>query len=102
MFRSLHWSSYLNDGQLGVSPAPAMPPEERRARIAPPSPHSRFCSPDRLDPSLMPSAFSPSCVPETPLGGRCASLSPPFGRLHRSEEHTSELQSPDHLVCRLL
>src|SRR5258708_31749634 len=23
-------------------------------------------------------------------------------RLTRSEEHTSELQSPDHLVCRLL
>src|SRR5258708_23168728 len=23
-------------------------------------------------------------------------------RDHRSEEHTSELQSPDHLVCRLL
>src|SRR5258708_26381086 len=27
-----------------------------------------------------------------------ASLAPPW----RSEEHTSELQSPDHLVCRLL
>src|SRR5258708_19160350 len=33
---------------------------------------------------------------------------PPLGRLQlvpqraRSEEHTSELQSPDHLVCRLL
>src|SRR5215216_7597905 len=26
----------------------------------------------------------------------------PADRLHRSEEHTSELQSPDHLVCRLL
>src|SRR5258708_16651902 len=28
----------------------------------------------------------------------------PFGELGqaRSEEHTSELQSPDHLVCRLL
>src|SRR5260364_241175 len=27
----------------------------------------------------------------------------PRGRCtHRSEEHTSELQSPDHLVCRLL
>src|SRR5258708_26153105 len=31
----------------------------------------------------------------------------PSGQLHRrlldrSEEHTSELQSPDHLVCRLL
>src|SRR5258708_31667519 len=24
------------------------------------------------------------------------------GRTARSEEHTSELQSPDHLVCRLL
>src|SRR5258708_40075075 len=25
-----------------------------------------------------------------------------FWHNHRSEEHTSELQSPDHLVCRLL
>src|SRR5258708_38994665 len=25
-----------------------------------------------------------------------------FGEQYRSEEHTSELQSPDHLVCRLL
>src|SRR5258708_11616644 len=25
-----------------------------------------------------------------------------FRRIMRSEEHTSELQSPDHLVCRLL
>src|SRR5258708_24070833 len=25
-----------------------------------------------------------------------------FSRMIRSEEHTSELQSPDHLVCRLL
>src|SRR5207244_5896032 len=24
------------------------------------------------------------------------------GHIDRSEEHTSELQSPDHLVCRLL
>src|SRR5258708_27005457 len=27
---------------------------------------------------------------------------PRMGRRIRSEEHTSELQSPDHLVCRLL
>src|SRR5688572_32007175 len=27
---------------------------------------------------------------------------PPRGRLHRSEEHTSELQSQSNLVCRLL
>src|SRR5207244_13614609 len=25
-----------------------------------------------------------------------------YSRPNRSEEHTSELQSPDHLVCRLL
>src|SRR5258708_13514600 len=30
-------------------------------------------------------------------------LNHPYGRpVIRSEEHTSELQSPDHLVCRLL
>src|SRR5258708_15274533 len=32
----------------------------------------------------------------SPSGGVSPSQSP------RSEEHTSELQSPDHLVCRLL
>src|SRR5258708_10251623 len=34
----------------------------------------------------------------------CAVKAPGFGdrRKARSEEHTSELQSPDHLVCRLL
>src|SRR5258708_9543246 len=31
------------------------------------------------------------------LGHHCA-----VAHLKRSEEHTSELQSPDHLVCRLL
>src|SRR5258708_31786448 len=34
---------------------------------------------------------------------RCLVASPVFPTLtERSEEHTSELQSPDHLVCRLL
>src|SRR5574344_2010467 len=38
-------------------------------------------------------------------GGKLASKAPheDYGaELCRSEEHTSELQSPDHLVCRLL
>src|SRR5258708_18739145 len=43
---------------------------------------------------LRPSLFRASCAA---LGVLLASL----GTL-RSEEHTSELQSPDHLVCRLL
>src|SRR5258708_9813547 len=37
--------------------------------------------------------------------GVCGSSPGPGGvtsRTPRSEEHTSELQSPDHLVCRLL
>src|SRR5258708_10541618 len=33
---------------------------------------------------------------------RATPASPRRPRQHRSEEHTSELQSPDHLVCRLL
>src|SRR5438552_5994964 len=37
--------------------------------------------------------------------GLCLSSCPTYEELKvemRSEEHTSELQSPDHLVCRLL
>src|SRR5258708_30758119 len=39
-----------------------------------------------------------SCARRTGCRGSCGSR--PGGS--RSEEHTSELQSPDHLVCRLL
>src|SRR5258708_21821017 len=46
--------------------------------------------------------FSPRSLRSTMAPGRWpASRSVP-GSWHRSEEHTSELQSPDHLVCRLL
>src|SRR5947208_7601743 len=40
-----------------------------------------------------------SALPDE-LPTRIPARSGPGG--HRSEEHTSELQSPDHLVCRLL
>src|SRR5258708_26082987 len=33
---------------------------------------------------------------------RTEDAAPGFVVIERSEEHTSELQSPDHLVCRLL
>src|SRR5258708_20781995 len=36
------------------------------------------------------------------VDGYTTSLSHPYSATLRSEEHTSELQSPDHLVCRLL
>src|SRR5258708_31528565 len=37
-----------------------------------------------------------------PVGVDEALVVTPTGKAFRSEEHTSELQSPDHLVCRLL
>src|SRR5947208_15665444 len=42
---------------------------------------------------------TPACAPSSgcDLPGLAANFTLP-----RSEEHTSELQSPDHLVCRLL
>src|SRR5258708_20346951 len=58
---------------------------ERRAR-AHPRPHARLqrARRERLD------------------GARPRARAPPRSTGARSEEHTSELQSPDHLVCRLL
>src|SRR5258708_31526140 len=42
----------------------------------------------------------------SPLAAKFSVIRPragwPRGTSGRSEEHTSELQSPDHLVCRLL
>src|SRR5258708_24647914 len=38
----------------------------------------------------------------TGYGGFGYNHTPQFKSSSRSEEHTSELQSPDHLVCRLL
>src|SRR5258708_8090498 len=44
------------------------------------------------------------CAPPPPPGARLAAGARTCRRWRRarSEEHTSELQSPDHLVCRLL
>src|SRR5258708_12076834 len=37
-----------------------------------------------------------------PVGNDAGIVEPKLTKPARSEEHTSELQSPDHLVCRLL
>src|SRR5438552_13987605 len=44
--------------------------------------------------------FSPSFSEQHAVTFRL--LRRPILEMERSEEHTSELQSPDHLVCRLL
>src|SRR5947208_11999997 len=45
-------------------------------------------------------------MPWSPIGGsrglKAGDALEATAKNHRSEEHTSELQSPDHLVCRLL
>src|SRR5258708_11069922 len=46
------------------------------------------------------SATNSSTTPVYSPGGVCTNAGEYTGV--RSEEHTSELQSPDHLVCRLL
>src|SRR5258708_8507576 len=42
------------------------------------------------------------CQKVANVGPSVSKASQPVGVQTRSEEHTSELQSPDHLVCRLL
>src|SRR5947208_16674896 len=49
-----------------------------------------------------PSARSPSSATEWARGGPTICPGTSSRAPTRSEEHTSELQSPDHLVCRLL
>src|SRR5258708_29764941 len=44
---------------------------------------------------------SPGVAEQTITSAR-SSIAASDSRTDRSEEHTSELQSPDHLVCRLL
>src|SRR5258708_18846011 len=49
--------------------------------------------------TLFRSEAGSTCVPPTEVRMRLATAT---RDRPRSEEHTSELQSPDHLVCRLL
>src|SRR3712207_7947987 len=61
-------------------------------------------------PSLMPNFLETVLDMTAPIGSACdagdctdrSSAAPSRGRSPRSEEHTSELQSRQYLVCRLL
>src|SRR5207244_10681519 len=60
-------------------------------------------------PEDTPAPATVAAAPVAPSAADCAPFLPALARegstIHvapRSEEHTSELQSPDHLVCRLL
>src|SRR5687768_17752853 len=70
---------------------------------------SRGASPLANDPCRLPSALSPAPFYRDRYGPQCrrsrgapALVLPDGKSTERSEEHTSELQSRLHLVCRLL
>src|SRR5258708_17904006 len=59
-----------------------------------------FAAPDKF--ADMPNRISRSVTPRTAGSTGTGAVGAVADREIRSEEHTSELQSPDHLVCRLL
>src|SRR5207244_11121415 len=67
----------------------------RTVSVRPATAFTSASSPSRSGSSLTASQISP-CKSTFPRGTRSVLATA------RSEEHTSELQSPDHLVCRLL
>src|SRR5258708_23123771 len=60
--------------------------------------------PPRSREARWPALVAPGSAAGCGSGACDSTVSPPVipGDDKRSEEHTSELQSPDHLVCRLL
>src|SRR5439155_4892488 len=80
---------------------PALPPPGRVAAPPPPGRVPAPPLPGRFPAPAPPPGRLPAPVPAP---GRFPAPAPPPGRFPapRSEEHTSELQSRGHLVCRLL
>src|SRR5438552_12916190 len=85
--------------RLGLLPFPTRRSSDLEAAAAPhpPRQHHRGSDPPR-ETRGVPLVERPPPDRATPDDGLAGGVRP----RPRSEEHTSELQSPDHLVCRLL
>src|SRR5690606_41306486 len=92
LFRSLHhpYVRFFPPRRSSDLRAPGRPP--RRGSSPASTGGFRPACPPATAPSTGPAAAPPAC----PTGARTP------GRPDRSEEHTSELQSRENLVCRLL
>src|SRR2546426_3247504 len=69
------------------------------------STYSHLSRDDAMPTARQPRIFAswPTTEPTAPAAAETTTVSPGFGwPRSRSEEHTSELQSPCNLVCRLL
>src|SRR5712671_5092343 len=88
-----------------AAPAPATPAKPNPPKPTAPKPPQAAAKPK---PKPAPAAAAPEAPAAPAVGGVQPTLLGTFGdwgaytASPRSEEHTSELQSPDHLVCRLL
>src|SRR5438445_3310955 len=84
-----------------ASPASSAVPPAARSSTSP-APATRFSALSRsLPPQAHPSR-TPPCSRTPPPASSSANSAPPASPGRRSEEHTSELQSRQYLVCRLL
>src|SRR5258708_26963976 len=72
------------------------------SRSAIPNPADHTGSPSNTTAAPIPGTLFADMKLETAFSNFMSANSVPGIGAARSEEHTSELQSPDHLVCRLL
>src|SRR5207244_8202241 len=82
-------------------------PDDRHAGRPRPTDKAAGCPPPGASPEVhrefsRPTPKELQTSVQGPRQGRRRAPPPRRSSLPRSEEHTSELQSPDHLVCRLL
>src|SRR5207244_13413677 len=90
---------------LPSHPPPTLFPYTTLFRSAPLPPVPARHGPRQADWSPLSAGIRPPLSVQAPLArpaGPRAYPAQPAAAESRSEEHTSELQSPDHLVCRLL
>src|SRR5690606_40296277 len=87
-----HYTLSLHDALPISQPRADRSLQERPVR------RRRQCRPDRFRPD----GHEQRLVPVRRDERRCPAQEPAGAAAHRSEEHTSELQSRENLVCRLL
>src|SRR5207244_13575906 len=67
----------------------------------PPLEERRGCMPEEISPPVKTTVSGSAAARGLKTGPPIDQSSVTLHAFERSEEHTSELQSPDHLVCRL-
>src|SRR5258708_14142734 len=94
------WSrNAARENAAPVSGSRAVSSMSNRSRGLPPRPSSACGAESR---AAMISSMKATHCDRNRIRAKSRGVGIAAGNIRRSEEHTSELQSPDHLVCRLL